>query len=72
MFEGLSIDPRVVVVKDGRDASNEIDGITGATISSKAVARIINQGTAFWADKLPAPGDEPVLALDSASEGGEP
>ena len=32
----------LVVVKDGADASNEIDAITGATISSRSVSNIIN------------------------------
>ncbi len=43
-FQSLSIDPEIVTVKKGtRSAQNEIDAITGATISSKAVARIINE-----------------------------
>ncbi|VAX40615.1 Electron transport complex protein RnfG, partial [hydrothermal vent metagenome] len=41
-FNDLSIDPTIVVVKDGRDQPNEVDSITGATISTKAVVKIIN------------------------------
>ncbi len=53
-FIGLSVDPEVVAVKNGAKAKpNEIDGITGATISSKAVVRIINEGNARWLDQLP-------------------
>jgi electron transport complex protein RnfG len=48
-FKNLKIDPMIVAVKKGRKAApNEIDAITGATISSKAVARIINQANALW------------------------
>ncbi len=52
-FDDLSIDPQVVVVKKGnKAAANEIDAITGATISSKAVARIINQANERWYQRL--------------------
>jgi electron transport complex protein RnfG len=59
-FDSLSIDPEIVTVKKGRkSAPNEVDAITGATISSKAVARIIQQGNLRWAPRLeshpPAP-----------------
>lgn len=58
-FDALASEPAIVVVKDGRDADNEVDAITGATISSKAVVKIINESVTFWKDKLPAPGSEP-------------
>ena len=52
-FDDLSIDPQVVAVKKGsKAAANEIDAITGATISSKAVVRIINQANARWHQRL--------------------
>ena len=61
-FSNLVADPEIVTVKKGtRSAPNEVDAITGATISSKAVVRIINEGQARWRDKLPAPGQEPPL-----------
>ena len=60
-FEQLSVDPEIVVVADGRDADHEVDAITGATISSKAVVKIINQANSEWLDALPSPGSEPVL-----------
>jgi electron transport complex protein RnfG len=54
-FQRLQIDPAILAVKKGRKAApNEIDAITGATISSKAVVRIINQGNATWAQRLTA------------------
>ncbi len=52
-FQDLSIDPEIVTVKKGRrSAPNEVDAITGATISSKAVVRIINQGNQRWLPRL--------------------
>ena len=62
-FENLSIDPEIVTVKKGRkSAPNEVDAITGATISSKAVVRIINQGNARWLPRLIASEAEPPLS----------
>jgi len=44
-FKALAIEPEVVAVKTGtREAANEVDSISGATISSKAVVKIINAG----------------------------
>lgn len=58
-FDDLAVEPTIVVVKDGKDQPNEVDAITGATISSKAVVKIINLGNDFWLRKLPPPGEEP-------------
>ena len=56
-FDKLAIDPEIVAVKKGKKAKpNEIDAITGATISSKAVVRIINGANKIWAPRL-GPGD---------------
>ncbi len=61
-FSELSIDPEIVAVKKGTSSRpNEIDAITGATISSKAVVRIINEAHGDWLQRLPAPGSEPPL-----------
>jgi electron transport complex protein RnfG len=50
-FESLSVEPEVVAVKPGAKAnSNEVDTISGATISSKAVVNIINEGNRRWMD----------------------
>ncbi len=52
-FDDLPIDPEIVAVKKGsKSAANEIDAITGATISSKAVVRIINQTNERWYPRL--------------------
>ncbi len=73
-FSALSVEPEIVAVKKGtRSLANEIDAITGATISSKAVVRIINETHAEWAQRLPPPGAEPGLAVTgSAGSGVEP
>lgn len=62
-FKDLAVDPPVVTVQDGRDAPNEVDVISGATISSDAVVSIINKSTRRWV---------PILRThDQASKGGE-
>jgi len=61
-FSALSVEPEIFAVKKGtKSQPNEIDAITGATISSKAVVRIINETHAAWSAQLPAPGSEPQL-----------
>ena len=59
-FDDLAIEPPIVATKKGKTNPNEIDAITGATISSVAVARIINKGNDHWVSKLPEPGAEPA------------
>ncbi|MGB5333421.1 MAG: FMN-binding protein [Woeseiaceae bacterium] len=73
-FRALSIEPNIVAVKKGAKARpNEIDAITGATISSKAVVRIINEAHAEWLQRLPPAGTEPPFSgKDPASSGGSP
>jgi electron transport complex protein RnfG len=57
-FQGLAVAPAITVVKNGAGSKpNEVDGITGATISSKAVVRIMNQMNEAVLAKLP-PGDQ--------------
>jgi len=42
-FKTLSVEPEIILVKKGKKhAPNEVDAISGATVSSKAVVRIIN------------------------------
>jgi electron transport complex protein RnfG len=52
-FDALAVDPEIVAVKKGtKSAANEVDAITGATVSSKAVVRIVNEGNACWVERL--------------------
>ncbi|MBK8975596.1 MAG: FMN-binding protein [Planctomycetes bacterium] len=61
-FDALAVEPEVKVVKHGtKHAANEVDGITGATISSKSVVRIISDANAIWLGRLFEPGSEPPL-----------
>jgi len=61
-FRALSVEPKIIAVKKGtRSEANEIDAITGATISSKAVVRIINETHAVWSARLSQQGTEPPL-----------
>jgi electron transport complex protein RnfG len=57
-FASLSVDPEILAVKKGKKtAPNQIDAITGATISSKAVVKAINTANALWLPRLEtAPG----------------
>ncbi|MEZ4962032.1 MAG: FMN-binding protein [Saprospiraceae bacterium] len=48
-FQALSVEPQIVAVKKGeKKNSNEVEAITGATISSKAVVRLLNAGIGDW------------------------
>jgi Na+-translocating ferredoxin:NAD+ oxidoreductase subunit G len=68
-FEGLSPVPEIVPVKPGAtSAANEIDTITGATISAKAVVKIINTAHRSWVEALP-PNPPGLPAV--AQEGGQ-
>jgi electron transport complex protein RnfG len=51
------VDPEVVLVKAGRTRDNEVDAISGATISSKAIVRIINDANERWMDRVAALSD---------------
>ncbi len=52
-FEALAVEPVIAAVKHGtKSSANEVDCITGATISSKAVVAILNRGADRWADVL--------------------
>jgi electron transport complex protein RnfG len=52
-FDALAITPEIVPVKKGeKSRPNEVDCITGATISSEAVVSILNASTRRWAELL--------------------
>ena len=52
-FEALAIEPSMVTVKKGKKVNpNEVDSITGATISSEAVVKILNESSQQWAPML--------------------
>ncbi len=52
-FEALEVHPTIVPVKKGaKTKANEVDTITGATISSKAVISILNNAMTIWQASL--------------------
>jgi len=52
-FRDLAVDPEIAAVKkDTKTAPHQIDAITGATISSKAVVRIINEANRLWLGRM--------------------
>jgi electron transport complex protein RnfG len=57
-FRDLSVEPEVALAKGAREGPNEVDSISGATISSRAVVRIINRANERWL--------EPLSGADSA------
>ncbi len=70
-FSALLVDPEIVAVKKGtKTGDNQVDAITGATISAKAVVRIINEAHTEWSARYPAPGSEPDL-MDTEVESSE-
>jgi electron transport complex protein RnfG len=70
-FYALAVEPEIVAVKKGtKTADNHVDAITGATISSKAIVRIINETHTAWAGQLPPPGNEPELEAQEAGGSG--
>ncbi len=51
-FRELAVAPEIVAVKkDAAQQANEVEAITGATISSKAIVRLLNKGMDEW--KMP-------------------
>jgi electron transport complex protein RnfG len=48
-FTALVVDPEIISVKNGQKQNpNEVEAITGATISSKAVVRLLNNSIEIW------------------------
>lgn len=61
-FEKLKVEPEIVATKKGTSQKpNEVDVITGATISAKAVVKIINVATQAWMEGLPRSSEVPPL-----------
>lgn len=54
-FEALLVEPEIITVKTGeKTAANEVEAITGATISSKAVVRLLNKTIAIYKPAIEA------------------
>lgn len=64
-FDDLAVEPAVVVVKHGeKTQDHQVDAITGATISSKAVGAIVQGSMSAWRERLPAAGAAPELVRE--------
>ena len=52
-FMELAVEPEIISVKKGEKRNpNEVEAITGATISSKAVVRLLNNTMVIWQDAI--------------------
>ena len=66
-FQALVVEPEIDAVKKGKKtADNQVDCITGATISSEAVVLILNRSTQRW---LPVLSDAPAPAGEVSGNG---
>jgi len=64
-FHDLAVDPAILAVKQGtKSRPNQVDAITGATISSKAVVRIINEANARWLPRLEAAATGQAMGVE--------
>jgi electron transport complex protein RnfG len=68
-FRDLAVEPGVELVKEAPTAPNQVDAITGATISSSAVVTIIGKGNDLWLERLPEAGAAPALVEAGGDEG---
>ena len=62
-FRNLAVEPEIVATKKGATQENEVDAISGATISSVAVVRIINESNRRWLARLEAAGGNGASAM---------
>jgi electron transport complex protein RnfG len=53
-FRDLAIEPGVELVKGHGEGAHQVDAITGATISSRAVVRIVDTAQREWTPRLTA------------------
>jgi len=60
-FDHLSVKPSIELTKTRKTSPNQVEAITGATISSRAVVKIVTGGSDTWLPRLPPPGQEPAF-----------
>lgn len=58
-FHELVVEPLIELIKGHGDKANQVDAITGATISSRAVVKILNQTNAIWRPRIAALAVQP-------------
>lgn len=68
-FAALEVSPEIVPVKKGeKQSENEVETITGATISSKAVIRLLNKTLAEWQGAIDVYVQENNLSISKKDE----
>lgn len=68
-FLKLAVEPEIITIKKGaKRASNEVEAITGATISSRALVNILNTSMRQWLPRFLQSGGEPPLELPATDE----
>ena len=68
-FLDLTLEPVIELIKGHGEKTNQVDAITGATISSRAVVKILNQTNAVWRPRIAAlaAGQPPVQGAAAPS-----
>ena len=66
-FHDLAVEPPIELVKGEGTEPHQVDAITGATISSAAVVRIVREANATWLDRLPPAAEAPPLATTNGA-----
>ncbi len=69
-FRALIVEPVIELIKGHGEAANQVDAITGATISSRAVVKILNQTNAVWRPRIAALAAQPAVATSGESPAG--
>lgn len=68
-FEALAVSPAVKAVKHGsKTAPHQVDAITGATISSNAIGKILAKTNEKWLSLLPSAAEAMKFATESNKE----
>jgi hypothetical protein len=57
----------IELIKGHGENANQVDAITGATISSRAVVKIVNQTNAIWRPRIAALAGQPPAAGSGAT-----
>lgn len=61
-FRALVVEPIVELIKGHGEKTNQVDAITGATISSRAVVKILNEANAVWRPRIVTLAAQPPAA----------
>lgn len=70
-FRDLVVAPLIELIKGHGEAANQVDAITGATISSRAVVKILNRTNAVWLPRIAALAAQPP-AVGSGADTANP